>query len=349
MRGISTTVAFVLLLLLGIAASGGFYLYINRMQSRILTKGSEIMVDAEIPPKLVSLICRKSVGYAYVSSDENLIGKLRYEVRDDSQDLVDSGLIDVSVNGTGRIYFPMPDDASGWYWIAVENDNWRLFDKCKVRADQTLKVWLKLDEGSGTTAGDSSGNGNNGTVHGATWTTGKSGYALSFDGTDDYVWIDNSSSNSINGSLSVSAWVKLDSWTDWARILAKGNYSASPATHNYLLILDEEEGSIGFRFANQTGIEEGVYSSQCGSDPLSVGSWHHVVGVFNGTHATLYVDGTSVCSRAVEGRPTDYGDPLYVGTQGTLGYLNGTVDDVRVYSRALDSYEVKALYEAHSG
>lgn len=44
-----------------------------------------------------------------------------------------------------------------------------------------------FDEGSGNTAYDSSGNNNNGMIHGANWTSGVSGYALSFDGIDDYV------------------------------------------------------------------------------------------------------------------------------------------------------------------
>jgi hypothetical protein len=44
----------------------------------------------------------------------------------------------------------------------------------------------KMDEGEGTRAFDSSGNNNHGTISGATWTQGKYGSALSFDGADDY-------------------------------------------------------------------------------------------------------------------------------------------------------------------
>ncbi|MBU2565500.1 MAG: hypothetical protein KJ655_04525, partial [Candidatus Thermoplasmatota archaeon] len=61
-------------------------------------------------------------------------------------------------------------------------------------AEEGLVACWYFDENNGTTAYDSSGNNNNGTIHGATWTTGVNGSALSFDGVDDYVNIPDSSS-----------------------------------------------------------------------------------------------------------------------------------------------------------
>ncbi len=51
--------------------------------------------------------------------------------------------------------------------------------------DSGLVGWWTFNDGSGGTAADASGNGNNGTVDGASWTTGQLGGALSFDGADD--------------------------------------------------------------------------------------------------------------------------------------------------------------------
>ena len=66
----------------------------------------------------------------------------------------------------------------------------------------------KFDEISGTTATDSSGNNNNGTLtNGPTWTTGKINNALSFDGTDDYVNAGNPPSLNLTSSFTLSAWV----------------------------------------------------------------------------------------------------------------------------------------------
>src|SRR3990167_464828 len=75
-----------------------------------------------------------------------------------------------------------------------------------------LVGWWKLDEGSGTSAGDSSGQGNTGTLAASpgtpTWTTGKIGQGLSFDGSDDYVSVANLSSQIVNSNISIAEWVK---------------------------------------------------------------------------------------------------------------------------------------------
>ncbi|GAH26687.1 unnamed protein product, partial [marine sediment metagenome] len=74
--------------------------------------------------------------------------------------------------------------------------------------DGLLAYW-NFDEGSGNTAYDSSGN-NDGIINGATWTTGYSGYALDFDGTDDYVDLDIHSENlgfNKTDSYKISVWI----------------------------------------------------------------------------------------------------------------------------------------------
>ena len=67
---------------------------------------------------------------------------------------------------------------------------------------KSLLAHYALDEGSGDIAVDSSGNGNDGTINGATWTTGKDGGGLGFDGVNDYVTIPLIN----NDEVSVSAW-----------------------------------------------------------------------------------------------------------------------------------------------
>ncbi|MFQ6057165.1 MAG: hypothetical protein ACE5J9_05430 [Methanosarcinales archaeon] len=74
----------------------------------------------------------------------------------------------------------------------------------------TVGYW-HFEEGSGNVAVDSSGLGNNGTIYGATWTTGKVGGALSFDGVDDYVEVPDSVSLDISGNQI----------TDYQRIVVK--------------------------------------------------------------------------------------------------------------------------------
>jgi ligand-binding sensor domain-containing protein len=77
-----------------------------------------------------------------------------------------------------------------------------------LAVDPNLVAWYKFDEGSGTTALDSA-NGHNGTVNGATWTAGKVGGALSFDGVNDYVDVPDNPALRFtqNSSFTLCAWV----------------------------------------------------------------------------------------------------------------------------------------------
>ena len=73
--------------------------------------------------------------------------------------------------------------------------------------DPSLVGWWKFDEGSGSTAADSSGNGNHGFITGAVWTKGKTGQALDFDGANDYVRIVvNPALNNLN-AITMAAWI----------------------------------------------------------------------------------------------------------------------------------------------
>src|SRR3989338_2173060 len=93
----------------------------------------------------------------------------------------------------------------------------------------------KFDETSGTSASDSSGNNNTGTLtNSPTWTTGKINSALSFDGTDDYVNIGNMN---VSGSgITIAAWVKADSFSSAidTRFISKAN-STSEQGHYWML------------------------------------------------------------------------------------------------------------------
>ncbi|MFQ6061968.1 MAG: hypothetical protein ACE5J9_02170, partial [Methanosarcinales archaeon] len=71
-----------------------------------------------------------------------------------------------------------------------------------------VALW-HFDENKGTIAHDSSPNHNNGIIHGATWTKGKFGYALQFDGKNDYVQVPDSASLDITDTITIEAWVKL--------------------------------------------------------------------------------------------------------------------------------------------
>jgi hypothetical protein len=76
-----------------------------------------------------------------------------------------------------------------------------------AQASSDAVLILHFDEGSGTIAKDESGHGNDGTIYGATWTTGISGKALSFDGNGDYVSVSNAPHLNQNSEIMIEAWI----------------------------------------------------------------------------------------------------------------------------------------------
>ncbi|MCK5184433.1 MAG: hypothetical protein KAQ95_09015, partial [Candidatus Heimdallarchaeota archaeon] len=78
-------------------------------------------------------------------------------------------------------------------------------------AQANLVLYLPMDEGSGTTTADESGNGHVGIIHGATWITGISGNALELDGLNDYLFVNSTNIlNSVN-AVTIACWIKVDS------------------------------------------------------------------------------------------------------------------------------------------
>ena len=215
---------------------------------------------------------------------------------------------------------------------------------------QGLIGWWKFDEGSGTTAGDSSGGGNNGTLmNGAVWTSDSKvgGGAISLDGVDDYVSIVSNPVSSFSNPISVCAWVLNNNPTingtgDFDQTILKLYGDAS----NSLRFFDSVT-SRKLVFAYKSG---GVNTSIISSSAVFIqNQWTHVCYTYNGTNKILYANGATVSSIA---GPTyySYGVGNYIGTMtSTGGNWGGKVDDVRIYNRALSAMEVTDLYNLGNG
>jgi hypothetical protein len=119
------------------------------------------------------------------------------------------------IAGSNETFTVIGLSSSATYYFALkaadEVLNWSDLSNCvnetTVEETNLVAEW-HLDEGSGPTAVDTSGNGNDGTIYGASWTDGKRGKGLSFDGTDDYIDCGQGSSLKITGAITVEAWVK---------------------------------------------------------------------------------------------------------------------------------------------
>jgi hypothetical protein len=196
-----------------------------------------------------------------------------------------------------------------------------------------------FDDGSGTTAADTSGNGHNGVVNNASWTAGKVNSALSFDGTTSSVI---TTGIPLANIFSISAWVNSAVSTQLA-------YSRIAETqYNGGLYLGTNAAGSAYQFivntaSGATGSCGAAYGCAIGGT-VSPG-WHMVTGTYDGTIGRLYVDSALVASETFTSPPnTNFRLTIgrYYGSNG-FGW-NGAIDEVRLYNTALTAAQVSALF-----
>jgi hypothetical protein len=201
-------------------------------------------------------------------------------------------------------------------------------------------------------ANDESGNGNDGTVNGATLTTdrnGEAGSAYSFDGVNDKIDTGNGWGNFGTGPVTISVWIKRNEIDNVDAILSKGNYGTGK---QWYLRTDYPVGGtththINFLFRAGAPIEQ--IQQIWSTSQLYPGTWHHVVAKRDSTGLSIYIDGQLDNTEASSPRNADSNVPVKFGFIDTWvpGDFNmdGNIDDVRIYNRALSSSEVAALYD----
>ena len=191
-----------------------------------------------------------------------------------------------------------------------------------------------FEEGSGTLAVDSSGLGYDGTLLGApTWTAGQSGQGLAFDGVDDAVSFGAAPALDSMAQVTLSAWVQHSASGGWRSIIDKRDVG----NDGYDLYITG--GSRLFMRINDQTLT--------GNTVIADGSWHHVVGVYDGNEMVLYVDGVPDGSRTIGAKHLETWRTLRIGENWELGnsFFGGSMDEVRIYDRALNASEVVELYQ----
>jgi hypothetical protein len=192
-------------------------------------------------------------------------------------------------------------------------------------------------------ANDESGNGNNGTVNGATLTTdrfGNTNKAYDFDGLNDFIQV---SSLSLN-NLSISAWINLDSTLSSGGLSGIASTLMGPFYTGFELRIDNTAFSTFVLGGN------GSWYSHTYSTPLQLNNWYLVNATWNGSISNLYINGLLVMSMSVP-YFSNNNFPVLFGTRGDYwngGWLNGTIDDIGIWNRALTQQEITALYQSCS-
>ena len=196
-----------------------------------------------------------------------------------------------------------------------------------------------FDDGSGTVARDSSPNGNTGTlVNGPTWTTGRHGGALLFDGVDDRVRVDDSSSLDLTNSATLSAWV-FPTVSPWSyRTIIQKEVNA------YYLMASglDSGGGRGNQPYGGSSLEGLCCTSVIAPSVLRANTWSHIATTYDGIRLRFYVNGVRVAVLRGHG-PFEQNDlPLWIGGNEVYGApFKGKLDDVRIYNRVLTATEIQ--------
>lgn len=209
--------------------------------------------------------------------------------------------------------------------------------------DTNRVLWLKLDESTGTTADDSSGNGNDGTVNGTlAWqaTGGQLRGAADFDGSTGYIRVPDSALLDVSSAFTLTYWFKVNTINGAGHVSKRTNFNDNNAFSTFLQTdarLNVDIDSNNDRFASNTAFDTGI--------------WYHIALVFDGSlastsRAKLYVNGVlDITADETSATIPNYNSSLKLGLlhTGSTVFHDGLLDDVRLYRRALPASEIAMI------
>ena len=212
--------------------------------------------------------------------------------------------------------------------------------------DSNYMAVYHLSESGTAIRKDSTSNGNNGTPKGGvTGSEGKIDGANSFDGSNDYIQVANSSS--LNASaITISALVKINAWS-YGGIVAKGGGNS-----NGFLTRAHASNHV-FQWDTFDGSRDVMMS---GNTQLNLGQFYHFVATYEPNLASgnqkIFLNGTIDGSGTYTGGLTSTTQPVYigkyVGPSGNNEYFNGLIDEVRISNIARSAAWIKASYNSEN-
>ncbi|MBW8828588.1 MAG: DUF1929 domain-containing protein, partial [Burkholderiales bacterium] len=191
-----------------------------------------------------------------------------------------------------------------------------------------------FNEGTGAVLADLSGNGNNGTISNATWTTaGKYGSALTFNGTNAVVTVPNASSLQLTTGMTLEAWVfPTSAPAGWRAVVDKN-------VDGYYLMASSDQSNrpaVGGTWAAGN-------RNATGPSTLATNIWTHLAATFDGATIQIYVNGVQVANAPQTTSLVTTSGTLQIGGDSYPGeFFAGLIDEVRIYNRALSTAEIGA-------
>ena len=233
-----------------------------------------------------------------------------------------------------------------YYTVTAVDGSTEYPESAPVAATPKAGQWgyWKFNDSTGTRAVDSWG-ARHGTLTGGTSSvSGLQDKAVQLNGSNGYVALPAGIMSNVN-DFTIAGWVKLNASATWARIFDFGS-----GTTNYMFLAPLTNTNV-IRYAIKVngGTEQQINSTS----PLPAGAWHHVAVTLSGSVGMLYVDGVAVATNnSMSNKPSALGATTlnYIGRSQFSAdpYLNSSVDEFRIYNRALSATELKAVYTQYA-
>jgi hypothetical protein len=193
-------------------------------------------------------------------------------------------------------------------------------------------------------ANDESGNGNDGTVTGATLTSDRNGNtnsAYSFDGVNDF--ISATRNYQFNNEISISCWFKENETNEQVQIIGCWDNPLSGGENRLITLYLNSDITKGDIVTTMNQINVSAIT------PNTLLSWHNVSMVYDGQELKLYQDGDMVSSSPSAANFRINQNPFWIiGAEAYLNgygyFMQGDIDDIAIYNRALSPQEITALY-----
>jgi hypothetical protein len=209
----------------------------------------------------------------------------------------------------------------------------------EIEPETIIGMWL-FDKGKGDVASDSSGNGNDGTLmNKPKWVKGQFGNALSFGGVSDYVGVTNPIINTPD-PFTAAGWVKLSTFvsTDRGNIIV-GNYNGQWKGYYLNVKADGRPNLCVGRQGDQT-VKEAT-----SPDAITLNTWYHIVGVYDGTGPKVYVNGVLKNSQAYSPVEPEIANTRIGGGQWNppRAQVTGLIDEVAIFNVVLTESDIQAI------
>jgi hypothetical protein len=226
------------------------------------------------------------------------------------------------------------------------------FSSTPLVNDENLTGWWRLDETSGTTSYDHSGNGNHGIVAGSPTMgqQGKVGSAIEFDRSNDEIVIPNDS-DMWGSSLSTIIWVRFTSFSYTQTFFEAWGTGSDSGVSMYLFTPGP---GATFYFEIRTSGATNPCGITINTTGFESGQWIQFAQTFDGSTQRAYMNGVEVGNNSCSGTFTEPSDDLNLGSSSAScncgnRYFGGLMDEVSLYNRALTSSEIGAKYNETVG